>query len=156
MLSDDDVKNLADNKFYVEAMVGSANHRNGTDGIYPCRAVWNGASRNEAADLLIAVMARELLTLRAECERLNEMLRKTGYGQGQIDAFSAECERAEKAEAENERLRGLLYNEVGGWSSIVEALTTIASGHGDRGELLTEMAAAHIKQINAAIATPKE
>lgn len=124
MLSDDDVKNLADNKFYVEARVGSANHRNGTDGIYPCRAVWNGASRNEAADLLIAVMARELLTLRAECERLNEMLRKTGYGQGQIDAFSAECERAEKAEAENERLRGSNPDAAIGAARAADALAT--------------------------------
>lgn len=43
--------------------------------------------------------------LQAEVRRLNEMLRQTGYGQGQIDAYAAQCERIAELEAENERLR---------------------------------------------------
>lgn len=32
----------------------------------------------------------------AEIERLNQMLRETGYGQGQIDAYAAQCEEIDK------------------------------------------------------------
>lgn len=32
----------------------------------------------------------------AEIERLNQMLRETGYGQGQIDAYAAQCEEIDR------------------------------------------------------------
>jgi hypothetical protein len=37
---------------------------------------------------------------RAEIERLNQMLRDHGYGQGQIDAYVAQCEEIERLRAE--------------------------------------------------------
>jgi DNA repair ATPase RecN len=49
-------------------------------------------------------IAANVESLEDEIARLNEMLRKTGYGQGQIDAYAAECERADKAEAELARV----------------------------------------------------
>ncbi len=49
--------------FYVEARVGSNNHRN-YDRNGPCRAVWDGGSSNEAADHVIRVFASAYL---AEC-----------------------------------------------------------------------------------------
>jgi hypothetical protein len=33
-----------------------------------------------------------------EIERLNQMLRETGYGQGQIDAYASLCEEVEELE----------------------------------------------------------
>lgn len=41
----------------------------------------------------------------AEIERLNQMLRETGYGQGQIDAYAAQCEEIDNLKAEVEQLR---------------------------------------------------
>jgi hypothetical protein len=51
-----------DKWFYVEARVGSANHRN-RPGDEPCRAVWNGARRNEPADALIRQLAAAVVQL---------------------------------------------------------------------------------------------
>ena len=41
----------------------------------------------------------------AEIERLNQMLRETGYGQGQIDTYAAQCEEIDNLKAEVEKLR---------------------------------------------------
>lgn len=60
---------IDDRSFYVEARVGSENHRNGRDG-EPCRAVWKCGSYNVAADQLI----RDLV---AEIERLKGRLSST-------------------------------------------------------------------------------
>jgi hypothetical protein len=48
--------------------------------------------------------AQRIVELEAELESLNRMLREHGYGQGQIDAYHAECERIDQLGAENARL----------------------------------------------------
>lgn len=58
---------MSDPTFYVEARVGSANHRNGRDG-HPCRAVYRGGSNNEPADLLILLLANAVVTLHGELQ----------------------------------------------------------------------------------------
>lgn len=46
-----------------------------------------------------AIAAEEkLAAANADIDRLNQMLRATGYGQGQIDSYAAECEARERAE----------------------------------------------------------
>lgn len=40
----------------------------------------------------------EIRALKADVERLNQMVRATGYGQGQIDAYVAQCEEIERLE----------------------------------------------------------
>lgn len=51
---------------------------------------------NDAAGEIEALTAR-LAAAEAEIDRLNQMLRATGYGQGQIDAYADECEARELA-----------------------------------------------------------
>lgn len=46
----------------------------------------------------IAELQAKLDTANSDIDRLNQMLRKTGYGQGQIDAYADECEARERAE----------------------------------------------------------
>lgn len=47
-------------------------------------------------------------TQHAEIERLNQMLRETGYEQGQIDAYAAQCEENERLERQNSIMREAL------------------------------------------------
>ena len=47
----------------------------------------------------------EIERLRKDIESLNQMLRDTGYGQGQIDAYAAQCEEIERLRKENKLLR---------------------------------------------------
>src|SRR5690606_30531641 len=58
-----------------------------------------------AANLDHAAVLARLRELETDVNRLNQMLRDTGYGQGAIDAYAAQCERLESLEAENQRLR---------------------------------------------------
>lgn len=55
-------KFISDGKFYVEARVGSANHRNHEYGYKPCRVLLDGSSRNIAADELLRDMASLILS----------------------------------------------------------------------------------------------
>lgn len=55
--------------FYVEARVGSENHRGEC-----CRALMNGGGRNEPADELLKRFARAFLSQRAELARLRKEL----------------------------------------------------------------------------------
>lgn len=55
-----------------------------------------------------AAQAAEIERLKADNDRLNQMLRATGYGQGQIDAYAEQCEKLEAAEAALARLRAAL------------------------------------------------
>lgn len=54
----------------------------------------------------------------ADLERLNQMLRSHGYGQGQIDSYAAECEAREAAEAAVEKLQGENSALVKQWNDI--------------------------------------
>jgi len=55
--------------------------------------------------------------LEADNERLNDMLRKTGYGQGQIDAYAAECEGNERLRSHVALLRETLERVRWGWKN---------------------------------------
>lgn len=46
----------------------------------------------------VGELRQRLAAANADIDRLNQMLRKTGYGQGQIDSYAAECEARELAE----------------------------------------------------------
>lgn len=50
-----------DRAFYVEARVGSSNHRNYGNNS-PCRATWDGARHNEPADDVIRALAKQVTT----------------------------------------------------------------------------------------------
>jgi hypothetical protein len=50
-----------------------------------------------------------------EVERLNRMLRDTGYGQGQIDAYVAQCEDIDRLREALSRCLDLMHNG-GTWS----------------------------------------
>lgn len=65
-----------------------------------------------ALEAEIEHLGRLLGEAEVDLERLNQMLRQTGYGQGQIDAYVAQCEQVEQlqrerdeAKAEVERIR---------------------------------------------------
>lgn len=51
---------VGDQTFYVEARVGSQNHRGEC-----CRVLWQNARNNEAADVLIPLLVSEITRLRA-------------------------------------------------------------------------------------------
>lgn len=53
----------------------------------------------------IAELQAKLSTANSDIDRLNQMLRKTGYGQGQIDAYADECEARERCEQKLAALR---------------------------------------------------
>lgn len=57
--------------------------------IYPEGIAWDEAWRQRQRSDALAV----------DVERLNEMLRQTGYGQGQIDAYVAQCEEMDALKA---------------------------------------------------------
>ncbi len=55
---------------------------------------------------VVVRVQREKHELVADTERLNQMLRDHGYGQGSIDTYVAQCEDLDALRAENERLKG--------------------------------------------------
>lgn len=56
--------------------------------------------------------------LQNEINRLNDMLRRTGYGQGQIDAYAAVCEELDRIrDAAIDLLRWYLYAGASGITS---------------------------------------
>jgi hypothetical protein len=62
----------------------------------------------------------ELEKLESEINRLNDMLRRTGYGQGQIDAYAAVCEERDALLEACEALLGFPgkttpYTDAGMW-----------------------------------------
>lgn len=60
----------------------------------------NQSAANQIALLQSMLVERDarLAAAEADIDRLNQMLRTTGYGQGQIDSYAAECEARERAE----------------------------------------------------------
>lgn len=75
----------------------------------PCAILPHGSgfdTREEALKAWNTGSATE--SLRSENEKLNQMLRDTGYGQGQIDAYAEQCERVEKLEGELREAREML------------------------------------------------
>lgn len=49
-------------------------------------------------------LARQNADRLQDCERLNQMLRESGQGQGAIDAYVAQCEELDRAMAETNQL----------------------------------------------------
>lgn len=64
-----------------------------------------GTASKRARAKIAAAMSELMADQQRELERLNQMLRDTGYGQGQIDAYVAQCEDNDRLQAENTRLR---------------------------------------------------
>lgn len=58
--------------------------------------------RDEVGNLLerLRIKGDQLDAAEDDIDRLNQMLRATGYGQGQIDAYADECEARERAQRE--------------------------------------------------------
>lgn len=67
-----------------------------------CRGYRGGAVGFDDSDCdcgaTITALTERLAAANADIDRLNQMLRATGYGQGQIDAYDDECEARERAE----------------------------------------------------------
>lgn len=57
----------------------------------------------------------KLAVASADIDRLNQMLRETGYGQGQIDSYAAECEARERAEEERDEARAWIARYYQQW-----------------------------------------
>lgn len=88
----------------------------------------------------LSAMKARLAVANADIDRLNQMLRTTGYGQGQIDSYSAECEARERAEerlaAAEARLRKyepelVVERRVIGEDGVVRVLPGSAKGGRD-------------------------
>ena len=73
---------------------------------YP-RWAQNRATIFAAIETIDRLMEENALAkeLRTGVERLNQMLRDAGYGQGPIDCYVAQCEEVERLTAENARLK---------------------------------------------------
>ena len=86
---------------------------------------------------------RDTVETLADVERLNQMLRDTGYGQGQIDAYVAQCGVIERLRAglakhyDNLRIRASCV--VGGYSAEVPPWCVICKGKAPLGKTVSEI-----------------